>query len=238
MFSLDGSRKLIAGDKKFWGFSEGVGSEARFNGIEDFVVTKRRTIIVYDKGNNLFREIDTNGENRIIQIPLEKWVIPGVKFKDPGITKPRAPEQLAIDKATDELYFVDGFFCAVYKYNLTLKTITKLFNFPPQDTIIDEKGFFKPKQILINSKHELIVLGNGLIAKLSNGSLNIICGKIDELDHRDGIKLDARIESNSIIAIGPNDQIFIVESRAIRAVDNYGGIRTVIGDPKTAGCSE
>lgn len=228
--SQDGKTKLIAGDKKFRGFSEATGGEARFGWIGEAVVTSYHSIIIIDYDNKAIREIMLDGSNKIIcknRITLNNGTSIEIK-----------PELLAINQKTNDLYFDDGSINAIIKLDRKSGVFYLIASHPKTYDGYSADGIVKPYKMLVASDDNLVLGGNGVLIKLSLSGVQQLCGRQGELDFRNGDPKTTRLNGFIDFCVYNKNELLLLDSHAIRKMDQAGNTTTLIGKPGSPGCWE
>ncbi len=230
LISSNGERKLIAGDKKFRGYSEANGEEARFSWIGQMVLTSYDSIIVIDFGNRAIREIWLDGKNRTICKDIIKL--------DNNIPIEFNPELLAIDKRTNDLFIDDGKLNSIFKWNKATGIFYHIISHPKDSQGYTQKGIIKPYNLIVASDQNLLIGGYGVIVKVNKNDVETLSGRQGEIDYRNGDRKNARFGGIIDLCFDNNNELLVLDSHTLRRIDKDGNITTVIGKPGDPGCWE
>ncbi|MBI5376010.1 MAG: hypothetical protein HZA77_11285 [Candidatus Schekmanbacteria bacterium] len=219
----------LAGAGKL-GFTDGKGTQARFNIPIRLAIDHDGTVIVSDIFNNSVRRITEDGNVTTVAGTLEGGYVDGPKEK----ARFGTPHGVAVDSKRN-----------IYATDLVSSTIRKI---SPDGTVStfagsgeggyrDGKGkeamLKMPHAIAIDSEDNLIIadIGNNLIRKITpDGTVSTLAGGLEK-GYRDGNAKEALFSMPIDVAVDGKGNVFVCDigNNRIRKISN-GTVSTIAGN--------
>lgn len=228
----------LAGSPGNRGSDDGQGSEARFNAPADVALNPDGTLVVAEWENHQLRKVTPDG--KVTSLAGD----PEVSGWEDGTGRAGRfvyPSGICVD-GLGFVYVADAGAHLIRRVTPlgAVTTIAGTGGVPGSD---DGNGlsasFNTPSDVAIDANGNLFVAdsGNHVIRKItSNGTVSTFAGAMGEAGVEDGQRLQARFDFPALLAFGPGNALYVVESsHTLRRIDANGLVQTLAGSSGEAG---
>ena len=224
----------LAGTVGVFGFADGTGSAARFNGTGGLALDGAGNLIVADWDNFLIRRVTAGG------VVTTLAGSPGSGGSTDGTgaaARFRNPNGLATDSAGN-VYAADWGNAAIRRVT-PAGVVTTLAGMPGSSGSADgtgaAAGFNRPTGVAVDSAGNVFVAdqGNGTIRRIAPGGVvTTLAGSAGMSGSADGTGNAARFTSPSALSISPAGDLFVISGASgetVRKITAAGVVTTVVG---------
>lgn len=241
LIDTKGSLKVIAGDpKKIAGAKDGSALTAQFRSPEGLALDEtNKKLYISDRGNHLIRVLDLAKASVSTLAGSGK---PGNKDDTGTLASFRGPHGLALKPGGGMLYVADTNNHSIRQIKLSTGVVTTWFGGIGgyQDGPLTDAKLNRPHELLFDAQGNLFIADTDnhviRLKKANEDKLTTAYGD-PEAGRANGAITDATFRTPSVIAIGPNDNIYVAEQGryTIRKLDLTKKTVSVVAGSRVSG---
>ncbi|HSR32544.1 MAG TPA: ABC transporter substrate-binding protein [Anaerolineae bacterium] len=225
----------LAGDGH-WGYRDGPGAQARFNGVDGIAVDGQGNLYVSERFGNRIRRVSPDG----MVSTLAGTGVPGYTDGPAPSAQFRLPKGLAVDEAGN-VYVADAYNhrIRVIHPDGLVSTLAGSGEAGYRDGPAAQAQFNRPMDVVLSASGVIYVAdpGNNRVRAISpDGVVSTVAGS-GERGYQDGPPDQAQFNGPEYLAVGPDGTIYasdgvgfeVRSNQVIRRITPEGTVSTLVG---------